>query len=214
MAVIKDKDRAYLKKQFNALENPVKIVVFSQEVECEYCKLTRSMAEELADTSPKLAVEVYDFVKDEAKVKAYGVDKIPALILEGASYRAVRFFGVPAGYEFTTLVEDILEVSKGTPDLTEKTKNALAGIEKSVHMQVFISPTCPYCPRAVRMAHKFALASKKVTGDMIEVSEFSHLAVKYDVQGVPKTVINEDLEVVGAQPEEAFLEKVLEAAKR
>jgi len=78
-------------------------------------------------------------------------------------------------------------------------------------MQAFVSPTCPYCPKAVRAAHRFAMANDNITGDMVEVSEFPHLAVKYDVQGVPKTVINEKVDLVGGQPLQQFLEAVLQA---
>lgn len=215
MAIIKDKDREFLKKEFEKLEEEVRLLVFTQEIECQYCELTRNMAEELAELSSKISVEVKDFVGDKELAEKHGVDKIPAMLLlrQGGSDAGgkVRFFGIPAGYEFTTLVEDILDVSRGKTDLPDDIKSGLGEVNKPVHMQVFVSPTCPYCPQAVRTAHKFAMESEHVTADMVEVSEFPHLAVKYEVQGVPRTVINEDTVVVGAQPEGEFLSKVKES---
>jgi glutaredoxin-like protein len=212
MAVIKDEDRKHLEKLFGDLHGEVKLVYFTQEIECQYCELTHNLVDELVELSPKLSLDVHDLVKDEQAVKKYGIDKIPALVVEGKEGRPLKFFGIPAGYEFTTLVEDIMEVSKGKPDLPDELASKVAELRNPVHIQVFVSPTCPYCPDAVRAAHKLALASDKVTADMVEISEFPELAVKYEVQGVPKTVINEKHELVGAQPVEELVEKVLEAA--
>jgi len=80
----------------------------------------------------------------------------------------IRFFGIPSGYEFTSVIEDIADVSRGKVDLQDKTREVLAGLTEPVHMQVFVTPTCPYCPRAVRLAHMFAIASDLVRGDMVE----------------------------------------------
>ncbi len=211
MSLLKEKDREYLKDAFSKLENDVKIVLFTQENECQYCELTRQMAQEVAELSDRIHLEVYDFVKDKEQAEKYKVDKIPALVLLGDRDYGIRFYGIPAGYEFTTLVEDILDVGRRDPGLEPEILKGLEKVDKPVHMQAIVSPTCPYCPKAVRTAHKFAMASEYITGDMVEVSEFPHLAVKYDVQGVPKTVINETVEIVGAQPTENFLEAVLQA---
>jgi glutaredoxin len=89
--------------------------------------------------------------------------------------------------------------------------NELAKIDQPVHMQVLISPTCPYCPGAVRTAHRFAMASDHITADMVESSEFPFLAVKYNVHGVPHTVINEEHSVAGSRPEMEVAQAILKA---
>jgi glutaredoxin-like protein len=187
--------------------------MFTQQTECEFCKTTRELLDELVDTSDKISLEVYDFVADEAMVKKYGIDKIPAIVLLGDGDKdfGIRFFGIPAGYEFTTLVEDILDVGRGAPQLPQEILDELAKVNVPVHMQVMVSPTCPYCPKAVRAAHKFAMVSEHIRGDMVEVSEFPHVAIKYDVQGVPNTVINEDHSLVGAVPEMEAVQELLKA---
>ncbi len=60
------------------------------------------------------------------------------------------------------------------------------------------------------MAHALAVASDQVQADMVESIEFPHLANKYRVQSVPKTVINEDTFQEGAVPEPLFLARVLQ----
>ncbi len=87
----------------------------------------------------------------------------------------------------------------------------LALVDRPVHLQVMVTLTCPYCSRAVATAHRFAMASEHITADMVETTEFPHLAVKYDVQGVPKTMINDTHSVLGAQPELLVAREVLKA---
>ena len=126
----------------------------------------------------------------------------------------MRYYGTPAGYEFAALLADMVNVSRGQTDLKPQTKEALSKIEKPVHLQVFVSPTCPYCPGAVILAHKFAIECDFVTADMVETSEFPHLVQKYQVIGVPKTVVNEEFSLLGAVPEEKMLEEITKAAHR
>ncbi len=211
MAHINEKDREHLKKEFDNLVNPVKLIMFTQEFECQYCQLTHELLTELSELSDKINIEIYDFVKDKEKVKAYNIDKIPAIVVEGEKDYGIRFFGVPAGYEFSTLIEDIIDVSKGTTSLSDETKQALKNLEKPVHIQAFVTLTCPYCPRAVRTAHQMAMESDLVRGDMVEASEFPQLSNKYSVSAVPKIVINENVSFEGALPEKNYLEKVREA---
>ena len=213
MPLLKDKDREQLRKVFAGITHPVTLVFFTQAQECQYCSATREILEEVEALSDEIQLEVHDLVADADLVQEYGVSQIPATILVGDRDYGIRYYGVPAGYEFTSLVEDILMVGRRDAGLAPATVAALAGLKKLVHMQVLVSPTCPYCPRAVRTAHQFALASEHVTADMIEISEFPHLAVKYQVQGVPTTVVNETVTLAGAQPESAVLEKVLAAGK-
>ena len=193
------------------LEDEVKIRYFTQDFECEFCRETRMLLEELTALSQKIKLEVYDFVADAEKAKEFGVDKIPATILSGKGEYKVRFFGIPSGYEFTTLIEDIVDVSKGRSRLPPQLVNKVKSITKPIHIQVFVTPTCPYCPKAVRVAHQLAIENLNITADMVESIEFPHLANRYSVMAVPKTIINDKIEFLGALPEEKFIEHVLKA---
>lgn len=209
MPLLEERHREEIRKRLEAMKHPVKIVYFTQEFECDYCKHTRELLEELTALSDRLSLTVYDFLKDEAAAKQYGVDKIPATILLGDRDYGIRFYGIPSGYEFATLLEDILMVSQRESGLSEKSKTTLAGLKSPLHVQVFVTPVCPYCPRAVRLAHQFAMESDQIVADMVEVTEFPELGQRYNVMGVPQTVVNDQVVAQGAMPEGHFLEHVL-----
>jgi glutaredoxin-like protein len=224
MDMLNKEVREATQKKFNEeLVNPVSLVFFTQEAgrlvvpdhlkgqECLYCKETRQLLDEVSRLSEKITLTIYDFTADQDKVTEYGIDKIPALVIRNANDYGIRFFGIPSGYEFMSLIEAIIDVSKGRTGLSPKTRETLQALQKDVRIQVFVTPTCPYCTMAVRLAHQCALESPRVRGEMIESTEFPHLAQKYHVFGVPKTVINETVFVEGAVPEDVFLEHILKA---
>jgi len=210
MSLIPDDKKELLRNELNEkMENAVKIVMFTQELECRFCSDTRQLIQEFATLSDKITVEVYDFVADASKVKEYGIDKIPALAIIGKKDYGVRIYGIPYGYEFQTLIEAVINVSKDKTDLSDKTKAILAEVKAPVHIQVFVTLTCSHCPIAAAIAHKLAVESDMVRADVIDASEFPTLAQKYAVIGVPKIVINEKVEFVGAFNEDLFAEQVL-----
>ncbi|GAK61098.1 hypothetical protein U27_00996 [Candidatus Vecturithrix granuli] len=141
MAILKKRDQKAVAKEFEKLVEPVKIVYFTQEMECQFCEQTRELLQEVAELSDKLSLEVYDFVKDKDKALQYRIDKIPATVIEGKKDHGIRFFGVPSGYEFSTLLGSMIEVSTGESGLSEKTKSLIAKINTPIHIQVFVTPT-------------------------------------------------------------------------
>jgi glutaredoxin-like protein len=210
MSLIPDDKKELLKNDFKEkLVDPVKIVMFTQELECRFCSDTRNLVQDLATLNDKITAEIHDFVADAAKAKEYGIDKIPAIAIIGRKDYGVRIYGIPYGYELQTLIEAIINVSRGKTDLSDKTKSILAEVKSPVHIQVFVTLTCPHCPAAAAVAHKLAIESDMVKADVIETSEFPDLALKYNVIGVPKIVINEKVEFVGAFNEDLFAEHVL-----
>ena len=215
-------DRDVLARFLNdKLQDPVKIIFVSQEntnlepplhTPCQWCRETENLITELVSLNEKLSLERFDYITDERIAGEYGVDKIPALIPMGDIDYGIRFFGVPSGYEFATVLEAIVDVSRRNTSLGEKTKTRLKDLTRDVHIQVFISPTCPYCPAAVRLAHQMAIESPRVRADMVEIQEFPHLAQRYNVQGVPNIVINETTSIEGAPPETLLLLHILKAS--
>ena len=197
-----------VREMFGDLDAPVNLVVFSQgeeAVECEMCRETRELLEEVASLSAKLSVEVHDFVAEAETAAAYGIDKIPAIAIvrggaEPKDY-GIRLYGIPSGYEFGTLIEDINMVSKGDPGLSAKTLAVLEQLPGPIEIQVFVTPT-------VLLGHKLAMASNKVKAAMVEATEFPHLANKYQVYGVPRTVVNDVIHIEGAVPESMLMDKM------
>jgi len=214
MSLIPDEHREHIKNDLaENLVNPVRVIMFTEEMECQFCAQTKLLVTEMAALNDKIQAEVHDFVADAELAKQYGVDKIPAIVLVGQKDYGVRLYGLPYGYEFQTLMSALTIVSQGKTDLSEETKSKLRAIRTPVHIQVFVTLTCPHCPSAASMAHKFAVESDLIKADVIDAGEFPQLASKYGVMGVPKIVVNEQIEFVGAVPENVFLEHVLLGAR-
>ena len=213
MALLNTSLRTELRNVLVALPHPVTLLVFVRPA-CDTCGETRELVDELASISEgKVRVDVRDLDIDLADAARYRIDKAPAIaVLRNAGeWRdfGIRFYGTPAGYEFATLIEDIRMVSHGTTDLSAATVDALRHLSAPLHLQVFVTPTCPYCPRAVLLAHKMAVASDRVTADAIDATEFPELADRYRVHGVPRTVVNDTVHVEGAVPEAMLMAELL-----
>lgn len=211
MALLNEEIKEQVKQELADLAGPVQMVMFTQEFECQYCTETRQLVEELAELSDQLTAKVYDFISDKEKAEELEIDKIPAIAVIGAEDYGVRYYGIPSGYEFSSLLHAIKMVAAGKPELSDDTLEVLAGLDEQVHFQVFVTPTCPYCPQSVVLAHQMAVASPMVRADMVEAQEFPHLSIKYQVMGVPRTVINETVHIEGAAPETMVLAKLQEA---
>lgn len=141
MPLLNDQIRKDVSEMLADVSNPVTFKVFTQTFECEYCKETRELIEEVASLSDKLSVEVYDFVNDAETVQQYGIDKIPAVAVVGAKDYGIRLYGIPSGYEFGTLIEDVKLVSTGESGLAQGTRDMVAKLTEPVHIQVFTTPT-------------------------------------------------------------------------
>jgi glutaredoxin-like protein len=209
--MLDDNIKQEVSKILAAMVKPVTLKLFTQGMECNYCKETHELLDDLLTTTDKLKLEVMEFEKHEDEAKKYGVEELPTIVVMDEKDYGIRFTGIPAGYEFSSLLNSFLMISTGVVKLTDETKAFLDGLQKPVHMKVFVTPTCPYCPQAVILAQAMAYHSDKVTAEMVEVSEFPHQAVKYEVQGVPRTVINEHWFQEGAAPEQILVEKIKEA---
>jgi glutaredoxin-like protein len=139
--MLQEREKKLVREVFKDLKDPVKLVNFTQELECRFCRDTRQLLAETAELSDKVSLEVYNFQLDKQKVEQYQVDKIPATVIEGEKDCGIRYYGAPVGYEFATLLTDIADVSRGESGLEPQTKRALKKIGRKVHLQVFTTPT-------------------------------------------------------------------------
>jgi glutaredoxin-like protein len=141
MALLNEKIRKEVRAALADVQQPVTLKVFTQTFECQYCKETRELIEEVAALSPNLSVEVYDFLKDSKVAESYAIDKVPAVAIIGKKDYGIRLYGIPAGYEFGTLIEDIRLVSAGDSALMPETRAMVAKLTKPIRIQVFSTPT-------------------------------------------------------------------------
>jgi alkyl hydroperoxide reductase subunit AhpF len=143
MALLNDRDQAAVRKEFEKIAGPVTLIVFSQELAAaELCRQNEALVREVAALAPdRITVEVLNLAIDRDRAEAYGIDRVPAIVVEGARDYGIRFLGVPAGYEFTNLIDAIVVASSGTAGLTEETQRALSELTADIDIKVFSTPT-------------------------------------------------------------------------
>ena len=189
----------------------VRLVVFTDDEHCEYCTEIVQLVTEVAATSDLVSVETYEIHRDADKARDLHIDRAPALAIVGERDYGLRFYGIPSGYEFSTLLHGIHSAGHGHAHLDPQTKTYLDGLKVPVDYQVFVTPTCPYCPKAATLAFEMAVYSDLVNANVVESAEFPDLANQFNVMGVPLTVINGRERVEGAAPAQMIVDAMRKA---
>jgi glutaredoxin-like protein len=207
-----------IQQVFDGLQEPVQVLLFGSKDNCDYCSETQQLLEEVTALHDKLGLSVYDVNEHREIASEYNVTDAPRIVVAarddtGLKNLGIQFSGIPSGHEFGTLINDILIVSKRDSGLDTKTRAFLKNLDKPLHLQVFVTPTCPYCPRAVLLAHQMAMENPTMIRAVgVEATEFPELANQFNVRGVPQTVINSGSGmVVGAVPEQHLLAEIQRA---
>lgn len=214
-ALLNEDIKNQVTEAFAQLKDPVEVLFFGRQDECEYCDQTQQLVEEVTGLSDKLHLGIYDIQEDAELASSYNVDKTPGLVITGRDEEqlldyGVRIAGVPAGHEFLSLIQDLILVSARDSGLSQQTRDLLAELSEPITLQVFVTPTCPYCPRAVILAHQLAMESPMIQTEMVEAMEFPELSQRHNVSGVPQTTINDGAgNVVGAVPEDHLLAEII-----
>jgi thioredoxin len=209
--LIDERSRKELEKKFQReLENEVGLSVFVGPENKEYCDFTVQLCEELSELDSRISVTVYQD-SDEEMVRL-AITRTPTVLIGWNQGYKVKYTGAPAGQEAGGFIETISLVSRGESGLQGDSRAKLQNIDRDVSIQVYVTPNCPYCPRAVLLAHQVAIESKGwVQSECVEASQNMDLATQFNVSSVPQQVINEDMDSVsiGVQPEAKFIDDVL-----
>ena len=207
-----------IEEAFVDLQEPVQILYFGSQNQCDTCAETQQLLEEVAAVHSKVELTTYDLQKNRDIAEKFNVTNAPSIVVaakDNAEVRnlGVQFSGTPSGYEFSTLINDVLAVSRRDSGLSNTTREFLKNLDQPVHLQVFVTPSCPYCPRAVLLAHQMAMENPRmIRAEGVEATEFPELANRFNVRGVPQTVINSGAGiVVGAVPEQNLLAEIMRA---
>ncbi|MDE1825311.1 MAG: thioredoxin family protein [Candidatus Micrarchaeota archaeon] len=214
MALLSEKDIKYVSGIFSKkLFGEVELTLFvDPEGQCEYCERTVELLRELAAVDKKLKLEVNDITKERQKAKAAGINKAPGLTISSKNREMhLLYFGIPAGYQFAALLDDIVDVSNVKTRLAATTVAQISGIKKPVEISVFVTMDEQLCAGAVRIAHQFAIENPKIWASMIDAEEFTELAIHSNVTKVPKVVINGMINFEEPLPENEFLDYVMSA---
>jgi len=142
MPILTERDQTAVRKEFERIAGPVKLVVFSQELAAaDLCRQNEQLVREVAALSDHITVEVLNLAIDRERAESYGIDQVPAILVEGARDYGIRFYGIPLGYEFSNLIDSIIVASTGTPALSEDTLASLRALASDVDIKVFSTPT-------------------------------------------------------------------------
>lgn len=208
MAIFNEVVTQQLGEMLEELQDEVYLLFFTQKDGGELCEEGLRFVEEFAQISPKIKLEIIDSAENPELARSYGVDKVPAMILLDKDRRdhGIKYYGIPGGYEINSFLTSLAEVSGRREALSESLQKRIAQIDKDIHLQVFVTMTCPYCPNAVASAHRLALENPHIRAEMVDASFFPDLSEKYGVMGVPMTVINEEKSISGAVPLSSLVE--------
>ncbi len=215
MPLLSEQDQRTVKGHLVRITHHVTLLFFTQTFAApETALVAKQVLDEIVSLSDLITIEEVNFILDKDRAAQYGIDDIPAIVLlrEGEDTR-MRFLGAPAGYEFMSLVEAIILAGTDDSGLSATSKQAIADhVTSPLDIRVFVTPTCPHCPRAVTLAQRMAVESPFIRATCVEATEFLDLSRKFRVTGVPKTVVNELIEILGALPEDAFVDAIVRPA--
>ena len=213
--LLDDENRRILKEEYwSKLDSNVKLIYFnSNDPTCQYCDLVRQILDEISDPelTDKLEVVEYNFETETEIRKRLGILKAPATLIQGRNKGLIKYYGVPAGTEFPAFLETIVHVSTGDIHLPENVIEEVEALEDPVNIKVFVTTSCPYCPRMVHTSYMFAMVNRRIEAEAWELSGFPDVASQYGVYAVPKVVVNEKVEWEGAVPPEYLMRKIKEA---
>jgi glutaredoxin-like protein len=215
MALLSEQDRQTVRGHLAVIEDPVRLLFFTQTIGApDTVMLAKQVLDEIVSLCDLLTLEEVNFVLDQDRARQYGVEQIPTIVLlKGDRDTRIRFLGAPAGYEFMSLIEAVILAGTSDSGLTPESRALVAEhVTAPLRIQVFVTPTCPHCPRAVTLAHRLAAESPLITASCVEATEFMDLSRRFGVNGVPKTIVNDSIEILGALPEDQFVRTVVGAA--
>lgn len=215
MALLSEPDRQTVRGHLAVIEEPVRLLFFTQTFGApDTVMIAKQVLDEIVSLNDHLTLEEVNFVLEQDRARQYGVEQIPTIVLlKGDQDTRIRFLGAPAGYEFMSLIEAVILAGTGDSGLTPDSRALVAEhVTTPLEILVFVTPTCPHCPRAVTLAHRLAVESPLITASCVEATEFMDLSRRFRVTGVPKTVVNGSIEILGALPEDQFVRTVVGAS--
>lgn len=170
---------------------------------------TLALLRDLAELSDKITVSEAPIAGDD-EAQAAGITRAPTIVFrrKGETRTNLRYLGMPSGYEFSTLLEGIRMVG-----MDHEVEDQVGELSDDVLLQTFVTPTCPYCPRAVLTAFALALGNDRIIAEGVEATEFPNLSQRFRISSVPDTIIGGDpsTRVLGAQPLQQFVEAIRSA---
>lgn len=205
--LIPEQAKKFLRETFANLKEKVLIEVFTGAETAQLDDIVAELVKTVASLSDKIEVGFYPVSSDQARKR--GVTRAPSLLIDPEKFR-IRYIGAPVGEEGRTLITAILLASNRGVILSEAAVKRLRELQEPRLIQVFVTPTCPYCPQQALNAISASIVRPDlVTAEVIEMYENKDYIEKYHIITVPFTVINEVPIGTGLKTPELFVEEVI-----
>ncbi|MFX1275358.1 MAG: thioredoxin family protein [Promethearchaeota archaeon] len=177
---------------------------------CMACEGIFNLLQTLSELSNnKLKIEEISTEENQDIAEKYNVVRIPTILfMDKNEKEVIRYTANPTGPELAPFIETLQYFSGVNSYYRDVIASSLKKIEKSI-IKLFITLTCPYCPGIVPLLNLVALLSKgKIKVEIIDINMNPDIALKYNVQGVPHTLINEKDQISGMVTLQDILEKL------
>jgi len=207
--MISEADRAALERKFSlGMKDEVTIELFV-DGGIAMSKQLSELANALGDLNDNIKVSVRETLdgKDQ-RLKDLRLENWPVLVLTKGDSSRIRYYGLPIGYELPAITDAIVELSMAKTPLSPKARGMLSTVRRKANIKVFVLTTCPFCPTVARHAFRAAIESPRVTSEVIDSQMFPDLATRHSVMGVPKIILNDNLDITGAVTDVEFFEKL------
>ena len=184
-------DMGTVETKLSFLKNDVTLLFFTRETDCAHCSVAGNLFKRIASVTQKITFESYNFAINREKDREYRIFAVPALAVIGAKDYGIRYYGHPRGPELNNFLDDIVYISRGENSLSPVVARKLQKLDKRTDLKIFISPDCPYSLPVAKMGLALAVTSDFISTDIIDAVGFLEISEKYNVRGIPLTVVKE-----------------------
>ena len=210
--MLSDADKSALERKLtNGMMDEVTLLLFvspSSSISRELVDFTKT----IAAFSPKITVQIENVDSGQTQLmKDFRVDRAPTLVLVKGDFSRIRYYGTPSGHETPPITDAIAELSRSSTPLSPKARAIVQSIKRKANIKIFVLTTCSFCPIVARHAYRAAIESSKVTAEIIDSQIFQDLALRHSVMGVPKMVLNDNIDITGEVQEMEFFQKLKDA---
>jgi glutaredoxin-like protein len=134
-------DEKEIRKRLSQITQKVKVILFTQTLNCETCPDTEQLLKAVKELSDQIELEILNLQVDRDRAAQYGITKVPAVVIEGDRDYGIRYYGIPGGYEFASLLEDLVAIGKRESGLSEASKEKIRALTEPLNLKVFVTPT-------------------------------------------------------------------------
>ncbi len=209
--MISERSLEIVKTSEKHLNKPVRLVLFTSDTGCPACPEMTDLARAIKAHFDKIALESYDLVMDRDKSLQYGIERVPAIVLQGGDGETTAFYGLIEDVFLKILVDTVQSLSNTKVWFPEDVRRVLKHLDHDVKIQVFVESDCPLCRPVAETAIGLALENRYISTDIIVADNFPEVIKKHKIKKLPMTIFGANLQMEGHVTESEFLQMIFDA---